>query len=288
MSDRENHTSGPWTWYIEDLTITGTAADDTLYGGKGQDRISGGSGTDTVSYGGNRADYQVTYDAATDTYTVTNLYTDGRDVDTLSSIEQLRFRDIEAPIAAFPDDAPAELRPLVFSPTDGADSFAGREYGEEIDGGGGDDALQGNGGSDRLYGGKGQDTAFYAGNFADYELVFDISEYAYRVTDRVSGRDGSDLLWSMEKLHFADLTVLLTGDQGARIEGGPEVLPPWVPPPYDPTLYADTTITPWIDGGTIEPVDGGWVGMASQRTGMAEETTLIGTAWTPAMLAIEA
>ena len=270
MSDKQFNISDPWTWAIEDLDITGTAADNTLYGGKGQDRIDGGGGTDTVSYGSSRDSYQVTHDAATDTYSVYNLRLQGRDVDTLAGIERLSFSDVEAPIAAFTVDAPPELRPIVFTPTDGADSLVGREYGETIDGRDGDDLFQGNGGADRLYGGKGDDTAFYAGDFADYELVFDQVDYAYRLTDRVSGRDGSDLLWGVEKLHFADLTVLLTGDQGARIEGGAEVLPPWVPPPYDLVFDADATIAPWVDGGT--PAD----------------TMLVGTAWTPAMLAAEA
>ena len=286
MSDKEFNISDPWTWNIEDLNITGTAADDTLYGGKGQDRIDGGGGTDTVSYGSSRDSYEVTHDAATGTYSVLNLRLQGRDVDTLTGIERLSFSDVEAPIAAFAVDAPPELRPIVFTPTDGADSLVGREYGETIDGRDGDDVFQGNGGTDRLYGGKGEDTAFYAGNFVDYELVFDQAEYAYRLTDRVSGRDGSDLLWGVEKLHFADLTVLLTGDQGARIEGGPEVLPPWVPPPYDPISYSSPM--PWIDSGITDLVEGGWVGTTSQWTGMAAETMLVGTAWTPLMLATDA
>lgn len=91
-----------------------------------------------------------------------------------------------------------------------------------IHGGDGNDILFGGDGSDQFTGGAGDDvivgyhtsqesldndslsdTAFYSGNMSEY-FIFAISEDAYTVIDKVSGRDGTDVLYGVELLSFAD------------------------------------------------------------------------------------
>ena len=53
-----------------DDILLGTDGDNTFRGGGGVDTLDGRGGIDTVIYGGNIANYAVTYDGATDTFTV--------------------------------------------------------------------------------------------------------------------------------------------------------------------------------------------------------------------------
>lgn len=96
-----------------------------------------------------------------------------------------------------------------------------------------DDVLQGSTGDNKIYGGKGDDTVVYRGTLGDYELIFDPEVWQYRLTDKISGRDGSDLLQGVERLQFDGISVLLR-DRGAYLEDGTELLAPYVPPPPPP------------------------------------------------------
>jgi len=97
-----------------------------------------------------------------------------------------------------------------------------------------DDTLQGTTGDNTIYGGKGQDSVVYRGTLGDYELSFDSSAWAYRLTDKITGRDGSDLLNGVERLQFNGITVLLDGNGAAHLEDGTELLAPYVFPPAPP------------------------------------------------------
>jgi Ca2+-binding RTX toxin-like protein len=82
-------------------TLAGGDGDDTLEGGAGNDTLEGGAGHDVAVYSGNQTDYTVTYDAASDTYTVTDTRANAPDgVDTLTGIEAIQFADGQADIAA--------------------------------------------------------------------------------------------------------------------------------------------------------------------------------------------
>src|SRR5258705_3427783 len=75
-------------------TLTGGAGVDTLTGGGGNDAIIGGSGTDTAVFSGTRATYLVTYNAATQTYTVADQRAGSPDgTDTVTGVENFRFAD---------------------------------------------------------------------------------------------------------------------------------------------------------------------------------------------------
>ena len=150
-----------------------------------------------------------------------------------------------------------------------------------INGTNGDDVLQGSTGDNKIYGGKGEDTVVYRGTLDDYELKFDPEVWQYRIIDKVSGRDGNDLLEGIERLQFDGITVLLK-DRGVYLEDGTEVIAPYVPPPppegWDTYIGIWDPITidlPFVDDGNlvigIEAIEGTpvlaqWVGHANADT----------------------
>ncbi|MET4371899.1 serralysin [Bradyrhizobium sp. LB12.1] len=74
--------------------LNGGSGNDTLTGGGGNDTIVGGAGTDTAMYSGNRASYAVSYNSATQTYSVADLRTGAPDgTDMLSGVENFQFAD---------------------------------------------------------------------------------------------------------------------------------------------------------------------------------------------------
>lgn len=75
-------------------TLNGLGGNDTLTGGGANDVIDGGDGYDTAVYSGNVADYRAIYDAATQTFTITDLRPRSPDgTDSVIHIEQFRFAD---------------------------------------------------------------------------------------------------------------------------------------------------------------------------------------------------
>ena len=122
-----------------------------------------------------------------------------------------------------------------------------------------DDMLQGTAGDNTIYGGKGQDTVAYRGTLGEHELSFDATAWGYRLIDKVSGRDGSDLLNGVERLQFDGLSVLLGHDGSAHLEDGTELLAPYVPPP--PPEGWDSLVGIADPIATIMPVAGGGSGL---------------------------
>jgi Cadherin-like/Cadherin domain/RTX calcium-binding nonapeptide repeat (4 copies) len=79
---------------IEPDTINGLGGNDTITGGGGNDTIDGGPGIDTAVFSGNRADYQVTWNSAVQTFTVADQRFGSHDgTDTVSHVEQFQFAD---------------------------------------------------------------------------------------------------------------------------------------------------------------------------------------------------
>ena len=78
-------------------TLIGNAGDDTLSGDAGDDDLEGGNGKDQALYAGNRADYEVSFDNASQTWLVQdNNASDELDegTDSLSGVETLVFADM--------------------------------------------------------------------------------------------------------------------------------------------------------------------------------------------------
>src|SRR5205823_2414677 len=123
------------------------------------------------------------------------------------------------------------------STNDGADQLQGGTGDDILEGGTNNDTLTGGAGNDTLCGGDvsgslasdGTDTAVFQGNFADYSATYDSATGWYTVVDGVAGRDGTDMVRSVEFFQFSDavrpaaqlLGSLINGtDGGDSISGG--------------------------------------------------------------------
>jgi Ca2+-binding RTX toxin-like protein len=111
---------------------------------------------------------------------------------------------------------------------DGDDVLNGGRGNDQLVGGDGNDILNGDFGDNSFFGGKGddiisggsfllgnyigKDEAFYQGNLANYDLQF-LSDGKVKITDKVSGRDGSDTLSSVKYAQFLDVKRDLTAGQ---------------------------------------------------------------------------
>lgn len=74
--------------------LKGGGGNDTITGGAGNDAINGGSGTDTAVYSGHRANYLVSYNSATQKFTVTDQRSGAPDgTDTVTGVEYFQFTD---------------------------------------------------------------------------------------------------------------------------------------------------------------------------------------------------
>lgn len=72
--------------------VYGGSGNDELKGDQGDDLLDGGADCDTAVYAGASSAYTITYDAATDHYSI-NGTSQGEGLDTLVGIEQLKFSD---------------------------------------------------------------------------------------------------------------------------------------------------------------------------------------------------
>ena len=102
--------------------------------------------------------------------------------------------------------------------TTGDDQLLGTAFADLLQGGDGNDRLQGAGGNDRLEGGDGRDAAVFQRARADYTVAKGATSVFTFLGD-----EGTDTLVSIERLHFADLSLAFdtAGDAGttARILG---------------------------------------------------------------------
>ncbi|VVN09551.1 hypothetical protein PS647_03770 [Pseudomonas fluorescens] len=98
---------------------------------------------------------------------------------------------------------PDYLRGLV-----GDDSLSGQD---------GDDLLDGGAGNDWLSGGVGIDTALYVGSMSQYQLSFDQRGYLTVEAAPATGEAGLDTLQGIERLQFADGTLLVEGTAGGEL-----------------------------------------------------------------------
>ncbi len=74
--------------------LYGGGGGDTMEGGAGDDRLAGDEGTDAAVFSGARLDYAVTFDAATQTYTVTDRRAGAPDgSDSVTGVELFLFAD---------------------------------------------------------------------------------------------------------------------------------------------------------------------------------------------------
>jgi VCBS repeat-containing protein len=91
----------------------------------------------------------------------------------------------------------------------GNDSLFGGAGADYIDGGNGSDLIDGGAGNDVIDGGNGQDTLLLAGNRADYHFWMGDNGAVIVRDRRPNGPDGTDRLFNMERVQFADGTFKL-------------------------------------------------------------------------------
>jgi methionine-rich copper-binding protein CopC len=215
-----------------------TPADqESFAGAKGNDTIDGGGGYDEVFY---------TYKSPT-TGVVVNLATgiaqDGfGTIDTLRNIEGVEGSDLNDSITGSSADNRIDGRLgddtmdggagtdwLEYNNVEGAvtvnlstgkasgaagndvftnfENIFGSVHGDTLTGDAGTNILQGNAGDDTLDGGAGRDSAVFNGKYADYTVSTNNS--GVTTVKANAGAEGTDTLSSIEKLVFADQTVVL-------------------------------------------------------------------------------
>jgi hypothetical protein len=122
-----------------------------------------------------------------------SLWGENGPTDSLHDIEALHFID-----------QPSKEANLLagFGNLDANDNFDGLDGDDLLFGGLGDDILTGNAGNDRIHGGTGEDIASYSGYMDDYSIGID--DWSLQISDTISNRDGTDNLYEVEKIEFAD------------------------------------------------------------------------------------
>lgn len=77
---------------------------------------------------------------------------------------------------------------------------------DNIVGSNGNDVIKGYAGDDAINGGDGADVAVYSGFYADYTITKN-NNGSIQVIDKLSYRDGSDILTNIESLRFSDQSI---------------------------------------------------------------------------------
>lgn len=95
----------------------------------------------------------------------------------------------------------------------GDDDLYGGNDNDDLYGDDGADHLYGSNGDDHLYGGVGTDEAFFEGNHTEY--LFTATANGLALRDSEALRDGTDVLESIERIHFSDTSVALDTDGAA-------------------------------------------------------------------------
>ena len=216
-------------------TLNGGGGNDTITGGAGNDTIIGGAGTDTAVYSGSRANYTISYNATSQTFTLVDLRSGSPDgTDTVSGVEYFQFGG--ATVAA------SSLVPSAIE-TFGSTSVAltnGNYYLNSISTGSGPTLK---------YAGA----AVIAANYSTWSVIG---------AEQVSG-GGYDVVWkNSANAHYSVWSTDSTGNFITTLGSAPEMLgTDSALKGLEPTLQQDlngdgtigsTTVTVTITGVTIE------------------------------------
>lgn len=210
-----------------DDELFGGAGWDGLVGGEGNDFLDGGEETDAVFLTGEFADYDIQYVAATNSFEIVharNTDVDDDGTDTVTNVEYFIFAD--GAYAAEELDGDYEPPGILVTGTEGNDvallgdfgpdtiyglggndDLYGYERNDLLDAGEGDDSLEGGEGDDTLIGGLGNDTAYFEGNYVEYNITYDSATGTYTL-GHYCGCDGLDVVTGVEVFEFNDTTKL--------------------------------------------------------------------------------
>jgi len=182
-------------------TLTGSSADEAFDGRGGNDIIDGGDGVDTVFYNLDISQYAITYDAASDTYTVAaNSGTEGSD--TLRNVEFLSFALAGGLV---------DITTIGGGSSPGSETLVGDDGDNTFDPGDGDDTVDGRGGFD---------TVTYAASTSGVTV-----NLATGVVD--DGMGGTDTLTSIERIigsAFADNLTGSVADETFQVTHGGNII----------------------------------------------------------------
>jgi len=272
----------------DDVVFAGEG-DDTIVAGNagGNDFIDGGLGIDTVDYLSLNANQPVTidlraFDRSADPAAVALLTAQGLAPDTpvglanggdyvgtdvLISIEHAFGGSGNDQIIGTDDTNLLDGRAGndVLSGFGGSDLLRGDAGDDEIFGGADSDSLEGGTGNDTIDGGTGFDQLILSGNRADYTFITNPNG-TYTVIDTVAGRDGEDLIRSIEQIVFADTTVgiftvagrfTFEGTSASEILEGTDSLDRFLGFEGDDTLLGLSDSDDFIGGPGNDVFDGG-------------------------------
>ncbi|MEM8590573.1 MAG: hypothetical protein AAGG65_21160 [Pseudomonadota bacterium] len=227
-----------------DDVVRAGGGDDLIIAGEagGNDFLDGGPGTDTVDYRSLTATEPVVIDlrpldrsadsAASALLTLNNLAANTPvglanggpwvDTDVLISIENATggmgndtlIGDANNNVLKGGDGTSTGNDSI--NGNEGRDFLSGFDGEDTLSGGDDNDLLEGGTGNDTLEGGFGFDRMILAGNQTDYRVTSN-GDGTFTVEDIIAGRDGIDLIRSVEELVFADISVN-TGDIGGLNE----------------------------------------------------------------------
>jgi len=166
------------------------AGDDIIYTASGNDKVEAGAGNDLIIGGDGAGD---------------DVYDGGSGVDTVK-------------YTSATDDITVDLSKATATSTHGGDkagigndklykieNVIGGHYNDQLIGDTADNTFTGEKGNDVIDGGAGRDAAVFKGKLEDYTINH--SGAAIQITDKQSGRDGSDTLQSIESFSFSDWDV---------------------------------------------------------------------------------
>ncbi|WP_220359000.1 peroxidase family protein, partial [Rhizobium cauense] len=129
--------------------LNGGGGADTIAGGAGNDTINGGAGGDTAVFNGPITNYRFAATLVGQTFTVTVTDTTGADgIDTLTSVETLRFAGVNYAIVAGNNAANTNLNGAVGAT--GSQAIFGLDSVDTINGGAGNDFIDAGAGSDTI------------------------------------------------------------------------------------------------------------------------------------------
>lgn len=92
----------------------------------------------------------------------------------------------------------------------GDDDLYGGNDNDDLYGDSGNDHLIGSNGDDHIYGGAGIDESSYEGQIAQYNLL--LTANGIQIADSDATRDGDDVLESVERIHFEDVSLAFDVD----------------------------------------------------------------------------
>jgi Ca2+-binding RTX toxin-like protein len=195
-------------------TLEGAGGDDTLFGGSGNDALLGGAGSDIADFSGNFAEYDISYNATTLTFIVADAYVHRDGIDSLQTIESLKFADGVVLASTLTKNSNGAGNDTLMG-TAGSDLLKGLAGNDSLSGAGGNDTLIGGTGDDVMDGGEGTDFASYAGSQSSVVASLALT------TPQATGGAGIDTLINFENLVGGDAGDTLIGNALAnRIEGG--------------------------------------------------------------------